>query len=163
MNNNEIAELYKTQINNPENNAKINITELLNLEKNTHHYLYDISLEIITQNIYNTINELPIESNKKHEICKKLTNYRYIDEIKDLHIGKHIRWIPRNKYPKLMPGGIVTNFKFTDSGTYVLCKLAFNPHSTNFVQINFDDMIIYQKLSTDEQLILAMNSYITTK
>lgn len=85
---------------------------------------------------------------------QKLLEYRYIDEIHELSAGKHVRWI---RFPKtdtdkvtLTNGGIIVNIKFTDTGTQVLTK-----NGARFIQYKFDDCLTFQKLSADEQLILA--------
>ena len=40
--------------------------------------------------------------------------------------------------------------KFMDTGTQILCRNVCN----KFIQIKFDECIIFQKLSVEEQLIL---------
>ena len=90
---------------------------------------------------------------------KKLLEYRYIDEIHELSAGKHVRWIRIPKIPtdkiSLTNGGIIVNIKFTDTGTQVLVK-----NGTRFIQYKFDECLTFQKLSSDEQLILAAYEHV---
>jgi hypothetical protein len=80
-----------------------------------------------------------------------LIGYRYVDEIRYLHKGKHIRWIRQNnKIPSLTNGGIVVNIKFLDNGIHIVCKNSQN----RFIQYKFDDCITFQRLSVEEQLLL---------
>ena len=90
---------------------------------------------------------------------QKLLEYRYIDEIHELSTGKHVRWIRIPKTPtdnySLTNGGIIVNIKFTDTGTQVLTK-----NGARFIQYKFDDCLTFQKLSADEQLILAAYEHV---
>ena len=63
-----------------------------------------------------------------------------------------------NKPLYLTTGGIVVDIKFLDTGTHIMV-LTKNP-KCKCMQYNFDDCITFQKLLTDEQLILAAYEYI---
>lgn len=96
--------------------------------------------------------------NKDHvrSICDKLVSYRYVENLFDLHKGKHIRWIRLNSADKkLTNGGMVMNITFLDNGTHVLCRNSAN----KFIQIKFDDCVIFQKFTTNELLILLTYQY----
>jgi hypothetical protein len=96
--------------------------------------------------------------NKDHirTLCDKLVSYRYVENLFDLHKGKHIRWIRLNcTDKKLTHGGIVMNITFLDNGTHVLCRNSAN----KFIQIKFDDCVIFQKFTINEQLILLTYQY----
>ena len=109
----------------------------------------DKSLDSITETVYNTINMLNIEKDLRIDYCNRLLEYRFVDELNELHKGKHVRWV-RNDNKKLTTGGIVTDIKFTDNGTQILCMNS----SKRFVQYKWDECITFQKLTTEEQLIL---------
>jgi hypothetical protein len=64
---------------------------------------------------------------KKEDIkilLKKLKEYRFVDEIDDLHYGHYIRWInmknPSNL--KLTNGGIVCDIKIVNDSVLITCK-----------------------------------------
>ena len=56
---------------------------------------------------------------------------------------------------KITNGAIVAEIKFCDSGTQVLCKTIQN----RIFQIKYDECVIFQKLSTGEQLVLMAYEY----
>ena len=96
-------------------------------------------------------------------IHTKLADYRYVDELYQLQRGKHVRWIriPTNTLENIQPtltnGGIVVDIKIQDTGVHVLCK-----NGKRYIQYKFDDCLTYQKLSTDELLILTAIRYMPT-
>jgi hypothetical protein len=109
------------------------------------------SLVDLCKEIYEAFKEINIDDNERSELCKKLAEYRLVDEIYKLHKGKHVRWIrQQTNKPYLTNGGIVVDIKFLDNGIHVVCK-----NKNRFIQYKFDDCITFQKLSADEQLILS--------
>jgi len=119
-------------------------------------------IELTSSKIKNIKNDilqtLQIKSNKLKEMHKKLKEYRYCTDLKDLQEGFFIRWIPLNDPSNLhlTKGGIVCEVKLVDGSLYVLCKNFMN----NFFQIKFDEVIIFQKLSNQEKIILSILDYI---
>ena len=93
------------------------------------------------------------------ENLKRLKGYRYVDEINELKLGTHCRWVRPNGGGKaeggkaVTNGGIVTTIKYLDSGIQVLCKN--NAH--RFIQYKFDNVYSFQKLSAEEFIILMSN------
>lgn len=86
---------------------------------------------------------------------KKLREYKYVDEICDLERGKYVRWIRIESPQKsLTNGGIITDIKFTESGVNILCKNSLN----RFIQYKFEECLTFQKLSTDELIVLSLLS-----
>lgn len=91
---------------------------------------------------------------------EKLKDYRLVNGLEELHVGKHVRWINifRNKTkdtPKLYTGGIVVNInkKENDEKTTITCK---NNHL--FVKYKFESCYTFQKLSAEEYIVLLANS-----
>ena len=117
------------------------------------HYLENRTLESIQQEINNVFIREKIPS---EDFLSKLIDYRYIDKICDIHRGKHVRWIRITNTQtfsfSLTNGGIVTDIKFLENGTYILVKNARN----QFIQYKYDDCVTFQKLSVDELLILSV-------
>lgn len=156
MDRDEMIEIFKTY-KKEEPQSKININEIFK-SIDANNSFENNTIESVTRDIFESLDEITINDETKRKYCEKLAGYRYIDEIKDIQNGRMISWIHRNKPPKLVSGGFVTNIKFTDSGVYIFCK--FPSHYLNVVQIKFDNMLIYQKMSADEELILATNTYL---
>lgn len=90
----------------------------------------------------------PMEINM---LCVKLHQYRVIDELHQLNMGRPVRWIRRNDPAKLTAGGIAVDIRFTDNGTRVFI-LGINKR---VFQINFDECILFQKCTFDELLVEA--------
>ena len=109
----------------------------------------------------------PIEKHDLHDTTitldylRKLREYKYVDEIKDLHYGAYIRWIPI-KDPANTPlykGGIVCDMDVTDSGINIKCKTTHN----RFYRFKMDECLIFQKLSSQENVILAALNHLANK
>jgi hypothetical protein len=154
--------------------SEINIDTLLS-NSNTStlellpEHLEGQTLESIRTAIHTSL--LTVYTNKNidlNAIHTKLADYRYVDELYQLQRGKHVRWIriprntnviniPENTTPPLTNGGIVVDIKIQDTGVHVLCK-----NGKRYIQYKFDDCLTYQKLSTDELLILTAIRYMPT-
>jgi hypothetical protein len=133
--------------------ASIHVSTLLDsLENTKNDYLEGNTLKTIASAVYDSLLHLPIDTPIRQKYCQKLVGYRFVDEIYQLHQGKHVRWIRLSSPEKLMIGGIVVDIKFTENGVIVLCRL----HSGKFTQYRFDQCLTYQKLTDDEQLILML-------
>jgi len=147
-----IQEIFENARKDPTLFSTMNIEELLNsIENEKNDYLENKTMEDITNDIFENICELDLSLEETKIICNRLIGYRYIDEIRDLHKGKHIRWLRINsKTPSLTNGGILVNIKFLDNGVHIICKNSQN----RFIQYKFDDCVTFQKLSVEEQLLL---------
>ena len=100
--------------------------------------------------------QLPRETLKMYHI--KLKEYRYCGELCDLQDGYYIRWISL-KDPekiKLTNGAHILDVIFKNEGAHVLCK---NNRNRVF-QIKFDEVIIFQKYSQQEKILLGVLDYL---
>lgn len=147
-----IQEIFENARRDPTLFSTMDIEKLLDsIENEKNDYLENKTMEDITNDIFDSISDLDISLEQAKFLCGRLIGYRYIDEIRDLHKGKHIRWIRiNNKEPSLTNGGILVNIKFLDNGVHIICKNSQN----RFIQYKFDDSITFQKLSVEEQLLL---------
>lgn len=147
-----IQEIFENARRDPTLFSTMDIEKLLDsIENEKNDYLENKTMEDITNDIFDSISDLDISLEQAKFLCSRLIGYRYIDEIRDLHKGKHIRWIRiNNKEPSLTNGGILVNIKFLDNGVHIICKNSQN----RFIQYKFDDSITFQKLSVEEQLLL---------
>ena len=145
-----INDVYNEAIKDPSLLASLDVEQLLStLENENNDYLEDKTLKGITDEIHYIIQSAIEDIELQQKICLKLLDYRLVDELHELHKGKHVRWIRRDTN-KLTNGGIVVDIKFLDTGTQVLCKNSMN----RFIQYKYDECITFQKLSHTEQLIL---------
>jgi len=150
-----INQIFEDAIKDPSLFSTIDIDNLLNsIETDKNDYLDTKTDQSIIDEIYEQITGQISDKDITEELCKKLAGYRYVDEINELHKGKHVRWI-RIGSDRLTCGGIVVDIKFLDNGIQVLCKNSMN----RFIQYKFDDCITFQKLTLDEQVILMAYKY----
>lgn len=138
----------------------------------------ETSLQFLLKSINNDQNESLMKLNKdkiaksKNDILqqlnldktilksyhKKLKQYRYVEDLADLRYGSYIRWIPikNPEKVKLTNGGIYCDMKFTDNGVLIVIK-----NNRNFViNFKFDESLIFQKLSDQEQILLTLIDYL---
>jgi hypothetical protein len=171
MNKLSINEIFQDALTDPDLAAAINIDDLvLAIQNDKNEHLDNKTLEHIAEDKYTQLTKLHLGKDRLKELFSKLSEYRYIDEIHQLHKGKHVRWI-RTNIPinsgkgnkkddsyNLTSGGIVVEIKFLDTGTHIMV-LTKNPVK-RCIQYKFDDCITFQKLSAEEQLILAAYEFI---
>ena len=128
------------------------------LENENNSSIMDLTSSKIKKIKNDILQQLQLKGKDLKEMHKKLKAYRYCTDLKDLQEGFFIRWIPLNNPEKitLTKGGIVCEVKLVKDELYILCKNFMD----NFFQIKFDEVIIFQKLSNQEQIILTILDYI---
>jgi hypothetical protein len=125
-------------------------------DKDNNQYLQDKTNKIIQQEIIESLKHL-VQENESY--LKKLSGYRFVDEIDQLHIGKFTRWIPKYEDDtRLVVGGFVTNLDYTDNGILLTVKTWQN----QILKVVFDQCLLYQKLSPDEKLVLLAADYLNS-
>lgn len=136
----------------PSTTSTVDMNALLAASENVDmEFLGNQSLADIAKEIHDVLQFQEFEEGFLGQCCMKLVEYRYVDKIFQLHKGKHVRWIRIGQNtPSLTNGGIVTDIKFLDNGTHILCK-----NGPRFIQYRWDDCLTFQKLSADEQLVLS--------
>jgi hypothetical protein len=164
---NTFFQIFEAEKNNPELVSKIDINELLRAAENVDmNYFTNNSLETISSEIVEVLREHGITDTTLVNFCEKLVGFRFVDQIYQLHKGKHVRWMRVSNAKTnevrdagltngsqngvLTNGGIVVDVKFLDNGTQVLCK-----NKNRFIQYKFDDCLTFQRLSSDELLVLT--------
>lgn len=150
-----VGEIFQNAMKDPTLFSTINIEELLqSIENVKNDYLENKTLDTVATDIRNELKELNYPMEIQNIIGEKLIGYRLVEEINELHPGKYIRWIRRPKHRHeintLTNGAIVSSIRFTNNGTTVGCKSGGN----RFLQIRFDDCVIFQKMTAEEQLLL---------
>jgi hypothetical protein len=165
----EIHKLYKEIRENPSDFDCLKTDELLAAyEKEGNKYLENKSNKDIDDEklaSFETNNcVVTLTKTERIALMKKLVGYRYADEIDTLHIGKYTRWI--QKYPLtesdevfkyvLSPGAFLTMVDYLDTGIVLTLKTWNN----KVFRINFDNCLIYQKLSAGEELVLMTADYL---
>lgn len=118
----------------------------LDLENKTVNDIIDTNLQVLEEQ------GLPRERVEK--IADKIAGYKYIDNLYHLQKGRYVRWL--NKKNELTNGAIVADIIFESKGIYVMCKNSYH----RCFKLKFDDCIIFQKLTPDEELILMAYEYV---
>lgn len=158
--------------------SNFDVEQLLSaVENDKYAYLENKTVRDISKEIVESLSELPASANDKQILCQKLVGYRHVDELDQLHIGKYVRWIRKRSQVSeaglhglanntsdsgivqndtcfvhtLTTGGILVDIKFEKTGTQMLTKN--NNH--RFTSCKFDECIVFQKLSPDEQMLLG--------
>ena len=122
-------------------------------KEDEYHYLERKTLDMINEEKIDILSNFQNVDTEKWS--KSLSMYRYVDDLQALRLGHHIRWIRERPLGvfTLTNGGIFVRVKFTDSGTYIVCK-----NYGKFMQYKLDDCHTFQKISAEEWLILMANT-----
>lgn len=149
----EFYKLWKEAEIDPTLKSQLNVEDLLK-KNSTNDFLINSSLEDITNEIIETLKDIPnIGEEDVEKFRLKLKGYRLVDELNMLHKGKHTRWISfRGEEYYLASGGVLTNIKFGDTDTILLIKA----YGGKFIQYKFNDCITFQKMTAEEELALAI-------
>ena len=101
------------------------------------------------------VNELCLPKEEALGMMRKLSDYKYVDEMDDLKYGTYIRWIKLNDPDdlNLTKGAIFTDIKITDQGVNLICK-NFGDSSKRFT-IKMDECLIFRKLTNQEMVLLS--------
>jgi hypothetical protein len=108
--------------------------------------------------------ELSLPREKLITITKKLNGYRYVDEIDELKCGTYLKWIlltdPDPDNLELNKGAIFCEIKCKDDGVFIICKnMGF---SSRHFQIKMDECLLFQKLTTQELVLLSALDHLST-
>ena len=125
------------------------------LDDESNENLFNLTSKKILEMNLNILKELQLDRSETLQILKKLKEYKYIDEMNDLKYGTYIRWIPINNPENihLTKGAVFCEIKITDNGVFIVCKNI--GYSTKHFQIKMDECLVFQKLTSQEQVLLS--------
>ena len=130
------------------------------LENETNSSIMNLTTAKIKDHKNTILQQLQLEKSKLKTMHTKLTEYRYCTDMSDLQYGYYIRWIPlkdpENLY--LTNGGIMCDMKIVNNQIQIFCKNFRN----RFFQFKFDEAVIFQKISSQEKVILSVLDYLDT-
>ena len=135
--------------------SELQIDNLLGaLENETNASIMKLTNAKIKKYKNDALQRAQIQGIKLKEMHKKLKNYRYIGDLTGLQYGYYIRWIPlkdpTNIY--LTNGGIIIDIDILKNGIHIRVKNNRN----RLFQIKFDECVIFQKLTVQENIILSV-------
>jgi hypothetical protein len=160
----DIYEIFENAIKDPDLLSPLDVDKLLEkLENEKNDYLANKTIKSIVEEVYDVINEFDIPKEQKLSYCQRLSEFRFVSNINELHKGKYIQYIRvanfkegKEKEVKLMNGGIVVNILFTDYGTRIVLRTS----NGKYYKLRFDDIYIFQKMRMNEQIILLAYGYL---
>ena len=101
-------------------------------------------------------------------VVETLVDYRLVESVDEIHIGKYVRWIKGQG--DLYLGGVVVRVDHDDScieeikiesiGGHLDRVIVFNKYAHRWFQFHFEECITFQKLSRQEKLIIFANESI---
>ena len=144
----------------------MDIDKLLHaLNNESNEAIVDLDYSKIAKAKNDILQQLNLPRAELMALQTKLKPYRYIDDLADIRFGSYIRWISL-KNPsviKLTNGGIICDIKAHNevagrvgahnaaNDIIIKCKNRMN----NIFQIKMSEVILFQKLSEQEQVILS--------
>jgi hypothetical protein len=124
-------------------------------EKENNRYLENKTTKVIRDEIAASLDEFDDEEIAKY--MNKLVEYRFVDEVDKLHTGKFTRWIVLTDEDMFLSnGGFLTNIDYSDKGVLLTIK----PFGKKHIRLVFDQLLVYQKLSPGEKLILMAADFL---
>jgi hypothetical protein len=159
---------YNNSINNNDNNSNDKVFDGFDMSKlleavetdteKTDYLLNLTTLKIQELNL-NILKELKLKKKETLALLKKLNGYKYVDELKELKYGRFIRWIPISdpEYLHLIKGGVICEVKVRDDGIHIIYKNFMHMH----FQFKMDECLIFQKLSSQELVLLSALDHIS--
>ena len=128
------------------------------LENEGNYSIMNLNSSIIMEHKNNILQKLNLERNELKKYHKKLKKYRYCSDLSDLQFGNYIRWISLKNPEKinLTNGAFFVDYIFENEMVKIICKNSRN----QVFQIKFDEVIIFQKLNNQENIILSVLDYL---
>ena len=137
----------------------MDINSLLHaLNNDTNEPIVDLDFATIAKHKNDILQQLNLPRDDLVALQKKLKTYRYIEDLKDMRFGAYIRWISLKnpEVVKLTNGGIIVDIQSTNEDIKIKCKNRMN----QIFQIKLSEVIIFQKLSEQEEVILKALKYL---
>jgi|LauGreSuBDMM15SN_2_FD.fasta_scaffold21602_2 hypothetical protein len=121
------------------------------LQNTNNKKIVKLSFDDINKEKETILKELNLSKKNTKELLKKLKDYQYIDEYSQLTEGRYLRWINLTNPDalKLTNGGILCEIKIKDS-----ISLIMKNKNNVFFQIKLDECLLFQRLTTQEKIIL---------
>jgi hypothetical protein len=131
------------------------------LDNDENEHLINMTSEKLNGMKKEILTEIQLSPQEVAEYMQKLKEYKYIDEMNHIRHGSFIRWIPISDPENihLTSGGIICDIKIADTGVHLICKNFARKH----YQIKMDECLVFQKLSGQEQVLLAALDHLANK
>jgi len=143
----------------------MDVNKLINaLDNENNEKILNLTTKKIKEMNMKILMELSLPKDKLIAITKKLNGYRYVDEIDELKCGTYLKWIlltdPDPDNLELNKGALFCEIKCKDDGIFIVCKnMGF---SSRHFQIKMDECLLFQKLTTQEIILLNALDHLST-
>jgi len=129
------------------------------LENEDNYNIAKTTSQEIKNNKNDILQKLQLNKDNIKLYHKKLRDYMYIETIKDLKYGANIRWINLKQFEniKITNGGILCDIKPNNNGISLVIKL----YNNYFINVNFNENLIFQLLNQEEKVILKAISLLS--
>jgi len=146
----DLNQIYQEAKEDPTLLSTIDVDALLDkIEDN--HFLENKTLGDVSKEIMEALESVGMTNIEN--ICMRLSGYRFVDRVCDLRNGRLVRWVKKNNNV-LTNGGLLVDVKIENKGVKLLCKNNMN----RFFSVYFDDCLVFQKLTMEEQIVLMASS-----
>ena len=135
----------------------------LDNENNTN--VAGLSSAVMKKNKNDILQKLQLSGGELKEYHKVLKDYKYVDELNELQVGRFIRWIRLDKDTtdiKLVNGAVLVNILVNEKGVFLICS-GLNRGGRGGrrnVALKFDNSLIFQKLSDQEKILISAIDYL---
>jgi hypothetical protein len=128
------------------------------LENESNASIMDLTNTKVKSQKNDILQQLQLPREKLKLFHKKLKNYRYCSDLRDIQYGHYIRWVPLKNPEKicLTNGGIICDIQIINNCIHIRCKNNRN----HIIQFKFDECILFQKISSQEKVILSVLDYL---
>ena len=131
------------------------VNEILDLlEEQTNSSIIKLNSNKIMEHKNNILQQIQMTGPQLKTFHKKLKEYRYCNDMQDFVEGNYVRWIPLKDPTKiyLTNGGILVNVEIFETGVQIRVK----NNQNRFFNIKIDEVLIFQKLSMQEKIIIKV-------
>ena len=130
---------------------------LMALENESNASIMNLNSRKINKQKNDILQQIIKDRDKLKLFHKKLRYYRYCGELCDLQDGHYIRWLPLKDPDKinLTLGGFYIDTEFSNGGLQIICK-----NGRRKIRAKFDEILIFQKISNQEAVILSVLDYL---
>ena len=146
---------------------KMNVEDILHtLDNDRNLSISKLTYDKINNMKYNMLQRIGMNDEELESMLLKLGDYRYVEELQDIQHGAFIRYIPLtskngekegdNSDIILKNGGFICDIKILGSGVHLLCRNYFR----KIFQLKLDEVLLFQKLSNQEEIILSVFDYL---
>jgi hypothetical protein len=141
----------------------LNVEDLLKaLDNENNTGIAGLTTSKIKKEKNDILQKLQLSGQELKDLHARLKDYRYINELNDIQLGRYIRWIPLNTETaeiKLTTGAFIISTFLNKDGACLVCRNTYRQP----VIVKFDNVLIFQKLSEQEQILIAAIDFLDKK